>query len=280
MKILIYSKELHHKNALGLKQILNYLNFEFLFTNQQNIDISSYDIIYSPSKPIPIISNSTKFIYGPHFSVFPNYKLQQIPKNQRAIYIQPSEWVKNAWGTIQIPIHVFSFPVDIHKFSPTNNYKTKIFVYTKRRDPTQVNFICNFLKQNGIEFVLFDYLKKYKEEDYLNILQQAKYGIIVDAHESQGFAIQEALSCNVPLLVWNVKTMNQEWRSRYSKISCTSIPYWDERCGEFFYEQNDFVSTFEKFLNNLQNYKPRDFIIENLSVEPCAKRFKELIEKI
>ncbi len=279
MKILIYNaKTLHHKNAIGLKQILDYLNIDYVFTNQQNIDMSSYDIIYSPSTPISKMYNS-KFIYGPHFSVFPDHKLQQIPRNQRAIYIQPSEWAKNAWGSIQIPLHVFAFPVDTQKFSP-KQHKTKIFVYTKRRNPKDIQYICDVLKHNNIEYILFDYLQKYREEDYLNILQHAKYGIIIDAHESQGFALEEALSCNVPLLVWNVKTMNQEWNSRYREIPCSSIPYWDGRCGEFFYKQEEFIPTFQKFLNNLLNYKPRDFIIENLSLEPCARKFQELIKKI
>ena len=51
-------------------------------------------------------------------------------------------------------------------------------------------------------------------------MQKAKYGIILDAHESQGFAIEEALSCNVPLLVWNTKFMSQEYGSRYENIPC------------------------------------------------------------
>lgn len=282
MKILIYNaKELHHKNAIGLKQILEYLKYDYLFTNNQNIDISYYDIIYSPAIPIKQNIGNKKFIYGPHFSVFPNEKIKQIPIGQKAIYIQPSQWAKNVWqNKIPIPVKVFSFPIDTTKFIDLNLNKTKIFVYTKRRDPLHVNYVLNFLKQNKINFEFFDYIQRYKEEDYLRILQQSKYGIIIDAHESQGFAIEEALSCNVPLLVWNVKTMNQEWKSRYGEIQCTSIPYWDERCGEFFYNQEEFFPTFQNFINNVEikKYKPREFILENLNVESCSKRFKELIE--
>ncbi len=279
MKILIYNKELHHKNAFGLKQILDYLEYEYIFTKQQNIDISFYDIIYSPSHPIKELIN-TKIIYGPHFSVFPDEKIKQIPNGQKAIYIQPSEWAKNVWeNKIQIPVKVFSFPVNTVKFSPTHEIieRTKIFIYTKRRDPKHVNFICNFLKQNNMNYEFFDYLKRYNEEDYLKILQQSKYGIIIDAHESQGFALEEALSCNVPLLVWNVKTMNQEWNSKYQELPCTSIPYWDNRCGEYFYNQDEFIPIFTKFINKLNTYKPREYIIENLSVESCAEKFTELI---
>jgi hypothetical protein len=282
MRIVICNaNSLHHKNHKGLKQILEYLGYDYLFTNNQNMDLSAYDVVYSPSKPISKTSPRTKFIYGPHFSVFPQRdQLKQIPIGQKAIYIQPSEWAKRAWGTINIPLHTFSFPVDTQRFSPVINVqqRTKVFVYTKRRDPRHVEYVCNFLKQNGIEYEFFDYVKKYREENYLKTLQQAKYGIIVDAHESQGFAIEEALSSGVPLLVWNVKTMNQEWRSRYPPVPCTTIPYWDERCGEFFYNAEEFLLTFQKFTQNLLNYKPREYILENLNVEACASRFKELIE--
>ena len=86
------------------------------------------------------------------------------------------------------------------------------------------------MNNNNIKYKIFDYVKKYNEEDYLHYLQDSRYGIILDAHESQGFAIEEALSCNVPLLVWNTEYMSQEYGSHYSDIPCTSIPYWYNRC--------------------------------------------------
>ena len=280
MKILIYG-HLHHKNIIGICKILQFLQWDYKFSTNLE-DIKNYDIIYSPSDPIQNLECSEKlFIYGPHFSVFPTHKLNKITDNQKAIYIQPSIWAKKSWGKIKIPIHVFPFPVDIEYFSPRNIlHKDKVFVYIKRRDPKQVEYVCNFLKQKNINFSIFDYLKKYNEKDYLNILQQSKYGIIIDAHESQGFAIQEALSCNVPLLVWNVTKMNQEWGSRYNEIECTTIPYWDERCGHFFYQQDEFIAAFEHFQQNIENYRPREYITEYLSTLPLAKQFEKLIKNI
>ena len=99
----------------------------------------------------------------------------------------------------------------------------------------------------------------------------------MDAHESQGFAIEEALSCNVPLLVWNVTSMNQEFKSSYSNISATTIPYWDERCGEFFHKSEEFIETFNMFLSKLDSYKPREFIFETLTEEICEKKLMEII---
>ena len=80
MKILCYSKGLHHKNLYAIK---NYKTIQFdIFENLEElsrIDLSKYDIVYSPAETIPV-SNfpNLKFIFGPHFSTFPNQKITHI----------------------------------------------------------------------------------------------------------------------------------------------------------------------------------------------------------
>ena len=179
-----------------------------------------------------------------------------------------------------LPIKIFPFPVDIEKFQPTENQRTEVFLYHKRRNPKELEKLKMYLKSKNINFHVFDYVKKYNEEDYIKILQKAKYGIILDAHESQGFAIEEALSCNVPLLVWNTKFMSQEYGSKYENIPCSSIGYWDERCGEYFYNIDELESTFNKFLSNLDSYNPRQYIVENLSIDPCFERLCHLFQEL
>ena len=283
MKILIIGG-LHHKNKEGLENILQYLKYEFKWGNIN--DIKNYDIIYSPSYPIDSSKYlSKKFIFGPHFSVFPDYKINLINnKHSNAIYIQPSKWASDVWINIGveqiIPIKTFPFPVNTNKFQPININRDKVFIYFKRRKPEELNYLLNFLSNKNIEYRIFDYIKRYNEEDYLNYLQQSKYGIILDAHESQGFAIEEALSCNVPLLVWNTHFMSQEYGGNYQNIPCTTIPYWNDKCGEFFYKQEEFINTYNKFINNIKNYKPREYILENLSVEKCGEKFIDLIKNI
>ena len=113
----------------------------------------------------------------------------------------------------------------------------------KRSYLYSINFAINNKNSEVAPYLavaeLYDANVKYL--DTINsVLQEnianSKYGIILDAHESQGFAIEEALSCNVPLLVWNVSSMSQEEGGNYQHIPATSIPYWDKRCGENFYQ--------------------------------------------
>ena len=74
--------------------------------------------------------------------------------------------------------------------------------------------------------------------------------------------------------------MNQELNSRYKPIPCTSIPYWDSRCGEYFYTKEELESTFQIFQTKLttHQYTPRQYILENLTTEKCAERFIELLK--
>ena len=271
MRLLILGN-FHHKNKKGLEMILNFLKIEYSYSNNY---INGFDIIYSTNNPV---NCQIPTIYGPHFSVFPDHKINELKKG---IYIQPSDWAVEVWNSVKhIPVIPFPFPVETEKFKEIKPFKerSKILVYFKHRNPREFQLLSEFLNKKNVNFELFNY-GSYKENNYLNSLQNAKYMIVLDAHESQGFAIQEAMSCNVPLLVWNVKSMNQETGQNYADIKATTIPYWDERCGEFFYEKEHLETTFDKFISKLETYKPRDYILENLGVEKCSERFLELIEK-
>ena len=131
-----------------------------------------------------------------------------------------------------------------------------------------------------INYRIFSYHNRYHENDYLSYLQNSKYGIWVGGHESQGFGLQEALSCDVPLLAWSVKSMKQEYGSTYEDIPATTVPYWDERCGETFYDISELENAYNKLITNIEDYKPRDFILENLSMEVCENKLIETINNL
>lgn len=286
MKKILAINKYHFKNLNALK---NYKNIEIIFINNIN-DILKYnlneiDCILSPSEPIIINEKyNIKLIFGPHFSVFPDLKINSI-KSYNSIYVQPSEWAKNVWENFNscknLNLEVLPFGVDTEKYKDEKKIinRDKIFIYNKARDPIELEYLKNFFKKKNIEYTIFSYDNKYTEYEYLTFLKNAKYGIWLGRHESQGFALLEALSCNVPLLIWNVKTMNQEYNYNYPKFVATCIPYWNELCGEYFYEKEELEKTFNIFINNLNNYNPRKYILDNLTFEICEKKLIDLINK-
>ena len=281
INILYLCKWNHPKNHNAL---MHYKNIKFTkVTILNSIDLSKFDAIYSPSKPINTkLYPNTKFIFGPHFSIFPEKNKIDMISNPNTFYIQPSDWVVKLWNDnmySNLKIKVLPFGVETDKFTEIKpiNERQKVFIYYKTRLPSELEFIKKFLNNKNINYKIFNYDTKYNEADYISYLCDSKYGIWIGRHESQGFALEEALSCNVPLFVWNVKSMNQEYKSTYSDIPATTIPYWDERCGEYFYNINEIEDKFNSFLSKLNIYKPREYILENLSMEVCEKKFIELM---
>lgn len=290
MKILFINYWLHSKNEYAL---MNYKKIQFTIIKEireiDNFNLSEFDCVYSPGLPIDVSKYpTTKFIFGPHFHVFPDDRLIPI-KGNNSVYIQPSEWVLKFWSdnikykvVNGLNIQKLPFGVDTVKFDKYKDLseRNKIFIYFKNRDPIDLTFIKNFMNSKNIEYKIFSYNDRYSEEDYINYLRESLYGIWVGGHESQGFALQEALSCDVPLLVWNIKSMNQEYGSNYEDIPAKTNSYWHERCGEEFFNSLELEPIYYKFINNLENYKPREFILENLSLEICENKLIDIIKKI
>jgi hypothetical protein len=283
--LLIINNWIHNKNKEGLIRILNYLKWEYKFGDINDIDDNKWKIIYSPSEPLEFDKYPNKlWLFGPHFSIFKTEnKFDKINvKQNNLIFIAQSDWFINAIKftnpNLILNIKLLPFPINIDLFTDSGNNRTEILIYFKHRKIQELQFIVNELnKRDIINFRIFSYDHKYDESDFINYVQMSKYGIIIGGHEKQGFAIEEMMSCNLPLLVWNVNSLNQDEGFNYPDYPSTSIPYWDERCGEVFYNSNEFEMKFKLFIDNLEKYKPREFIKDNLSTEKCAERLQMLI---
>jgi len=289
MNLLVINK-LHHKNLIALK---NYKNLNIKFINYireiDDQDLNKIDCIYSPSEYFDYNKYKDykiKFIFGPHFSVFPNINVINKLISDNTVYVQPSDWVCHLWKSFsfcdKLNIRTLPFGVDTNKFINDNKIeKDHIIIYYKSRHPNELKQIIDFIKNCEKNIKIFSYNNKYKEEEYLKYLKKAKYGIWLGRHESQGFALQEALSCNVPLLVWDVKTMKQEYGYCYNNDNyATSIPYWDSNCGEFFYDYNEIEKTYNIFISKINDYTPRKYILDNLTFEKCEDKLLNLIKNI
>ena len=185
MRILLVNINFHRKNEHALRNYKNIQVVQIYDINQiNNIDLSEFDCVYSPALPIDVSKYpNTKFLFGPHFSVFPDHKIQSL-NGHNFVYAQPSDWALNSWK------------------------------------------MCNSMK--NVRF--------------------AKLPFGVDAQV-------------------------------YNETKPT-IPYWDERCGAYFHKDDEFEDKFNLFLSKLADYKPREYIMEQLSFDKCEERFIEIVNNI
>ena len=105
--------------------------------------------------------------------------------------------------------------------------------------------------------------------------------IFLCEHETQGIAYQQALSSGVPILAWDRGGFWRDPAYFPHKVvfePVTSVPFWDDRCGRRFSDFTDFEMKWNAFWMEMQDncFKPRDYILENLTLEKCARDYVEI----
>jgi hypothetical protein len=126
---------------------------------------------------------------------------------------------------------------------------------------------------------------EYKEQDYQAALSRCRTMIFLCQHESQGIAYQQALSSGVPVFAWDP---GGAWKDpdyfphkvRYEPVS--SVPYWDDRCGMKFVDIATFEAAWPKFWteSSAGGFKPRQYVLDNLTLEKRARQYYEIAEGI
>ena len=205
----------------------------------------------------------------------------------------PGPWMKKMWDPYW-GAAVDSWPVGIDtdkwQSSEFEHKAIDVLLYDKVRwehDKYEVSLIDPIraaLRKYGHSFTEVRY-GSYREEEFLNALQECRTMVFLCEHETQGIAYQQALSCGVPILAWD---RGGYWRDpayyphKVKFSPATSVPYWDERCGRKFKDGDDFVVEWLQFWDEFQlrRLKPRDYIMENLTLEKSAHQYVNFVKKV
>jgi len=216
-------------------------------------------------------------IIGPQVWMFDGYG-QFLIENQNFYkkIIAPSEWVKNKFITkFNLPEDKLSvWPVGIEEFNNIREVNYDCLIYFKRRDQSELDAVKKFLVSNGLSYRMVEY-GTYGEDGFKQLVNSARFCFLINGTESQGIAVQEIMSMGVPIIAWDIK----EWldQGEAYRVPATSIPYWDERCGEVFFNIEDLEVTFSKFYATLDKYDPKAFIKDNLSFECSVKTLLDIL---
>ena len=217
-------------------------------------------------------------IIGPNVCTLPIDSKAVMEQKYKKILV-PSEWVKNKYKRwiSEDKIAIWPVGVDVEKFEDysTEEKDVDFLIYFKRRGEEDLNYVTNVLSNLGHTFRIIKY-GTYKEEEFIEMMKKAKFAFIIDSCESQGLAIQEIMSCNLPLFVWDV----ENWSDRGVEytVPATSIPYWSDMCGEVIYKKEEIEDKLHLFLSSLEKYNPRKYILDNLTLEKQAEEIIKLFE--
>ena len=190
--------------------------------------------------------------------------------------IAPSQWVKDKFiNKFNLPENKISvWPVGIETFNNERDITYDCLIYFKRREEKELDAVKQFLDSKNLTYKMVEY-GRYGEDGFKNLVNQAKFCFLINGTESQGIAVQEIMSMGVPIIAWDIK----EWldQGEAYRVPATSIPYWDERCGEVFFNIDELDVTFSKFYATLDEYDPKAFIKDNLSFECSVKTLLDIL---
>lgn len=222
-----------------------------------------------------------KFIAaGPNLVVLPNEHNSILSSEFIDIVITPSKWVSqfyiNVEPKLSTKIYEWYSGIDHNYWIDKKKKRRFITFYLKySAGPIPKNILdyINFVKALGYLPKIVEY-SKYNGRKYKKILNESILVVYFSNHESQGLATAEAWSCNTPTLIWN----NQETQINDFKIKSSCCPYLTKECGDFFNDLDEFKEIFNKSLSNYSKFKPRQWIINNMTFKLSVKKLDNLIK--
>ncbi len=187
-------------------------------------------------------------------------------------YVVPSDWMKTYMESQLHPpptkqIHVWGAGVDTNFYKPDMNHTQDYFIYFKSQNydvlrQLHTYFFNNYFKMTGTILTYYN----YSPEMLRHHAQSSRFCIVVDCQETQGLASLEIMACDCPLFVVDEPNKNP------------SVTCWDdERCGMKCTTES-IEKMFPIFLERLECYKPRDFVVESYSFEAAARSLRTLME--
>jgi hypothetical protein len=264
---------------------------EYVESNDRARFREDWDLVFIPSEYIgpENFPNARRIIYGPHNFVFPEgmWLNLSLTRDNRVFYNTLSNWVKILYNETSnfeknMNMAILPFAVDVDRFKPAEHkvYERDCFIYMKRRKHHEIEKVKAICDQLKLSYSVITY-GSYNETDLIHLCNTSKFAILLDCHESQGFAVQEIMSMNVPLVVWDAKDMfvegYEQYRGRY-QLKSTSITTWDDTCG-IVADEGTIDDCIKFMAEHYRDYSPRDLIVRELLPAVCMGRWLSLIEK-
>ena len=155
--------------------------------------------------------------------------------------------------------------VDENDWNPSTKFKdkqtNKVLMYHKT-DGQVVDEATILLQKYGYSVIRINY-GGYKPEYFKKALQECKFAVFVSQSETQGIALAEAWSMDVPTLVWNPKT-SHDWDG-YTWIDTSACPYMNPMVGLDWQEMDEFRRIVESFESLSQSFEPRRWVLLNMT---------------
>ena len=219
-----------------------------------------------------------KILAGPNMVELPSDYDGIISTKEVDLCVTPCEWTNKLYEEIcpELIGRCVAWPagVDTSYWKPEiTTHKSTILIYEKqRKGPVgPVEPYKKWMEAQGYKVEIIK-CGEYTLPGFLTALKrtQLMIGFVID--ESQGLAWTEAWSADVPTLIWR----NIENSIRGRRYITSTAPYLSINTGLFFDDFENFKIIFAKWESMKDAFRPRQWVLENMSDEVCARLICQL----
>lgn len=218
-------------------------------------------------------------LVGPGFSPFDTPHVFEDARNR--LMLITCDWYAALLAQHQAVLRRWygGFDLDEYPDSRGGPKSCDVLIYDKiyfDRDRCYAQTIAPFiamLEREGLSYEVLRYGSHHHDE-YMSAVRRSRSMAFFAHQETQGMAYQECLSSNVPVFAWNEGV----WLDPQARMAgpgpapCTSVPYWDDRCGVTF-KAETMLDAWPGFLARLDTFQPRAFVADRLSLRGSAELY-------
>ena len=270
------------KNALiGLKQI------DVVVEKDVNFQFAKFAPCWIPAGTLSTLSKAeidilseTNLTLGPNIDWFNAGNVDVVSQLKQVKILVPHHWVILTIEQVlpkNCRILVWYSGIDTVFWQRSKNDPRllKVLIYVKNlRDVENRAHAEDYLRNRQIDYEVLEY-GSYSQSQFKTVLNQVNAAIWIGGTESQGLALLECWTMNVPTLVLK----NTIWRSPDGRVyPASSAPFMSAAAGRFSNSDVFCEEDFEDFFSTLKSFSPREWVEEPFSLTNCASRLLVLLE--
>ncbi len=217
-----------------------------------------------------------KLLVGPNLFVRPQEIEPLITSPAIDLIMEPSHWPIKAVveDCPQLREKLVCWPagVDSEYWKPQtplkNRRSTNVLIYQKNGSQDLLNSVIQLLRQYQWNPIVITY-GKYNHRHFKGLLSMVRFAVFLSRSESQGLALAEAWSMDVPTLAWNLGGPLTIQGKTYTDIS--ACPYLNPLVGQEWKTLDMLEVQFGDIQTILNNSSPRKWVLEHMTDEISAR---------
>lgn len=275
----------HFAVTRSLIEGLQKANIPFVYNPQRERDCTERVLVLAGIKALEqAISLRKKGIIkklaaGPNIVTYPGDNPEVVGSPCIDRYIVNSGWIKDLYvedmPMLESKLVIWPAGVDEQRWKPAGLPKNprSMLLYEKSSNRAVIEDCQKIAREAGFEVTVLKY-GNYLPAQYKTLLDQNSVMLYFTETESQGIALSEAWSMNVPSIVWNPGV--HYWQGH--NIAASSAPYLTEETGAFFRDPGDFRQVLQRIAAGDFLFQPRQWVLKHMTDAVVAEQLIQSID--